>query len=111
MKWRGFEKYKYTKDQLETDSKKSGVSLSGIPCELQGVQTPLRVDVFENHLSNHPDREFCEYLLSGIQKGSRLGFDYRRAFFVNAKSNMKSTLEIVSVVDDYIAEEVSLVGC
>ena len=90
------------------DSKVSGVSLSEIPSELQGVQTPLRADVWEKYLSTHPDREFCEYLLSGIRKGFRLGFEYRRASCVKAKSNMKSALENASVVDDYIAEEVKL---
>ena len=108
MRWRGLESYKYTKDLLEMDSRKSGVSLSGIPCELQGIQTPLQADVWEEYLRTHPDKDFCEYLLSGIRRGFRLGFDYCRSSCVKAKSNMKSALENATVVDEYIAEEVKL---
>ena len=68
--------YTYTKDLLVLDSRKSNVQLKDIPTELRQVRTPLMIKEWESNMREHPDREFCEYLLCGMVEGFRVGFQY-----------------------------------
>ena len=36
---------------------------------------PLNIATWRKHLSCHPDRDFTDYILSGIQNGFRLGIN------------------------------------
>ena len=53
----------------------------------------------------HPDREFVEYLLQGIQEGFCIGFNCQEYVCKPVAGNMKSASENPGVVDDYLANE------
>ena len=59
-------------------------------------------------LKYHPDGEYKEYLLAGLGRGFRIGFDYGSHRCRSAKTNMKSALQNPAVVDRYLATEVGL---
>ena len=53
------------------------------PCGVKGsTQTekrdsyPLRWEVWDCFLVNHPDQEYCRYIVAGLQEGFRIGFCY-----------------------------------
>jgi len=60
--------------------------------------------MWERALAVHPDREFAQYVCSGIRHGFRIGFDYQRARLTPVHRNMKSTMEHGEVVK-YLGEE------
>ena len=78
------------------------------PPELQGIITPLSRDVWDFHLRSHPDRDFVQYLLSGIQNGFRIGFDYTQFSCGKGKRNMLSATKNATVVEDYLRKECAL---
>lgn len=59
-------------------------------------------------LAAHPDPEFREYVLKGIQQGFRIGFRHGDRTCKSAKANMKSAMDNPGVVDDYLGKEVRL---
>lgn len=78
--------------------------------KLEGVCSPLVVDHWEEMLSHHPDRNFVEYLLSGIKEGFRIGFnrsDAAKRSLSSAKKNMYSTQDHPQVVRDYLRDELT----
>ena len=58
-------------------------------------------------LDTHPDRDFVAYILNGISKGFRIGYDYSNKAR-RATSNLLSASQNPEVVARYIQEEVSL---
>ena len=58
-------------------------------------------------LSQHPDRDFCQYLIGGITGGFRIGFHYGTNICQAAK-NMLSTRENPAVVEQYLRKECEL---
>ena len=56
-------------------------------------------------LENHPDKRFAQYVLEGIQKGFRIGFDYAQHSVTPCRNNMLSTLDHPQVVTDYLEQE------
>ena len=102
--------YTYTRDLLQLDSRRAPVDLSDILLDLRQIQTPLRAQEREWSLRDHPDREFCDYLLRGMTEGFRVGFRYSLCSCMRAKSNMRSTLVKPGVVEEYLKKEVGL-GC
>ena len=84
------------------------MDLSDIPLELRRIQTPLREQERERCLRDHPDREFCDYLLRGMTEGFRVSFHYSACSCVRAKSNMRSVLVTPGVVEEYLKKEVGL---
>ena len=71
---------------------------------LTEINTPLQWQAWETALSNHPDRQFVNYLLSGLRDGFRIGFSYPRPCHSSA-SNVHSVREHVQIVRDYLANE------
>ena len=55
-------------------------------------------------LSSHPDREFAKYVLSGLEHGFRIRFDYKTRLS-SARQNMPSAAEHPEVVVRYITDE------
>ena len=70
--------------------------------------SPLRWTSWAECLAAHPDQEYANYIVQGIQSGFRLGFDYSGHSCKRATRNMGSALERPEVVGDYLAEECSL---
>ena len=69
------------------------------------ITTTLKPDVWERALAAHPDREFAQYVCTGIRHGFRIGFDYHRARLIPVHRNMKSAMEHGEVVERYLGEE------
>lgn len=72
---------------------------------LTAVRTPLVWQAWKQALVRHPDQEFAEFLLRGIQSGFRTGVDVTRTF-TSARNNMQSASQHAGVIDDFIAKEV-----
>ena len=78
---------------------------SSLPYHLARVTTPPRLQAWEEALVRHPDREFVEYLLQGIQEGFCIGFNYQEHVCKPAAGNMKSASENPGMVEEYLANE------
>lgn len=55
-------------------------------------------------LAGHPDKEFADYVVSGIREGFRIGFNYSHSC-KNAARNMPYAAQQVQVVREYLANE------
>ena len=78
---------------------------SQLPPLLRTVCTPLILSAWCQHLRDHPDPEFIEYILSGIANGFRIGFNYSGCKCTSAKRNMLSATENKGVIEKYLAKE------
>ena len=76
-------------DQLEVlDSKKPGPELQAmLPIISWNVHTPLNLEQWIRELLDHPDTSFANYILDGICRGFRIGFD-RSHSLVFTNSNL-----------------------
>ena len=97
--------YLYAVHLLELERR---TSLALLPPWLQGVQTPLRHQAWVETLAELPDRMFRNYILDGIGRGFRIGFNYSQCSCRPATSIMRSALENASVVHAYLDVEVAL---
>ncbi len=73
---------------------------------LQELSSPLRdcIGAWARRLAWHPDAEFADYVLSGLQQGFRIGFAYSNPLSP-ATRNMRSAYDHPEVIDEYIAHE------
>lgn len=71
------------------------------------VVSPLKVVEFEQELAGHPDQSAISYVINGLRHGFRLGFRHTLRL-KSAKTNKPSARQHLSVIDDYLANEVSL---
>ena len=81
-----------------------------VPSSLPGVRkevvTPLKWEAWNEWLISHPDQEYRRYIVTGLQKGFRIGFGYNRPKGCRkATSNMLSAMEKPEVVRDYLSKE------
>ena len=67
------------------------------------INSPLRdaITEWEASMQDHPDYGFTRYILAGIKKGFRIGFDHASPLR-RAKRNMPSATEHPEVVGAYI---------
>ena len=77
------------------------------PAWLQKVTTPLILREWIKEQKDHPDADFRSYILNGIKNGFRIGFN-RAITCKSASSNMRSAIENVEAVEEYLKKEVSL---
>ncbi len=97
--------YQY-RDQLRALDQGQRVVVSTIWCSSGDIQTPLKVQVWQEELSGHPDRWFTDYIVRGIQQGLRIGFQGSWAQLRSYGRNMRSAGEHPEAVETYIAYEV-----
>ena len=71
---------------------------------LAAINTPLQWQAWERALRTHPDKQFTEYVVSGLREGFRVGFKYPRPCRSSA-DNMHSVREHAQVVRDYLSNE------
>jgi len=79
-----------------------------LPEQLKIITSPLKVAKWQTLLRDHPDKQFAEFILNGIQSGFRVGFDYSHGKLKTRKRNMLSALSNPSIVDTYLHRELSL---
>ena len=97
-------RYTYMRD-LRIMSQRMPVWPTPLPEKLTKVTTPLKACVWRSELADHPDGEFADYLLEGIQHGFRIGFNFAHYTCTSVKRNMLSAIQNPGVVEDYIAKE------
>ena len=71
-------KYVYMEDLRALDACRP-LKASVVPDEVGVVSSPLVASEWEAVLAGHPDREFAAFVVRGIGKGFRIGFDYRHS--------------------------------
>ena len=67
--------------------------------------SPLKLEFWSQELASHPDRYYVAYLLEGIAKGFRIGFN-RRCSLYSCSNNMP--IKDPAVVSEYLQREVQL---
>lgn len=97
--------YRYSLHLLEFQRRCCPVSA---PVWLRQVATPLAWNKWCELLAQFPDVSARHYILEGISKGFRIGFDYKSKTCRSATSNMRSAMENEKVVQVYLDKEVSL---
>ena len=76
---------------------------------LSTIATPLNLQAWRMALSDHPDRLFVSYILSGIENGFRVGFNRDQPLH-SACKNCPSADAHPEVITEYISEEAAA-GC
>ena len=79
-----------------------------VPSWLRVVSSPLVIEEWARDLSNHPDQRLKNYIISGISRGFRIGFNHGKARCKSAISNLHSAAENAGVVQVYLDNEVAL---
>ena len=97
-------RYKYYDDLLALDSQ-CGHSPTPNAIISTEIDTSLRWTTWAAQLANHPDRQFVNYILSGIHDGFRIGFC--RSYPLQYSGQNLHILR-PSLVSDYLAREVQL---
>ena len=69
--------------------------------------SPLLVEQFSCDLRNHPNPPLVAFILDGLRDGFKLGFNHSQKL-KSAKHNKPSAYEHPTVIDEYLANEVSL---
>ena len=69
--------------------------------------SPLKVDQFCRELSHHPNPQLVSSVLDGIRHGFKLGFSHHQPLR-SARRNKPSAYAHPAVIDEYLANEVSL---
>jgi len=95
--------YLYTRDLMELDGKRCH---SGpLDSRLSRVHTPLNVDAWKRRLDTHPDKDYARYILSGIEKGFRIGLANSQPL-KSATKNMLCAYQHTEIVEEYLYKEV-----
>ena len=72
----------------------------------KGGGYPIKMGKWDQCLLSHPDQEYWCDIVTGLQKGFRVGFGYNRLKACKkATSNMLSAMEKPEVVRDYLSKE------
>ena len=101
-------RYRYIAQLLALDNKRPSAAWS-VPASIAGVSSPLSLNLreWQKRLLLHPDQEFAEYILGGLERGFRVGFDYS-SLLHSARRNMPSAVEHLDLVERYLGEEPAL---
>lgn len=92
-------------DQLLTLESQTPEQQTSLPTALQRISTPLHYDVWQRHLANHYDQCFAQFILRGIKRGFRIGFNIKSTKLKTSQSNLISATNHPQVVTSYIQEE------
>ena len=60
-----------------------------VDVRLTPISTPLKIQVWEECLCSHPDKDLVAYILKGIKQGFRIGIDSKHNL-ISATKNMRS---------------------
>ena len=101
-------RYRYRDDLLALQACKPEIP-KPVPPSLSVIQSPLseRLEEWRKALQGHPDKLFYQYILVGLEKGFRIGYNYTRHCKASGR-NLASALENPEVVQEYIQKEKGL---
>ena len=78
----------------------------GPPSVTEDHHARVHWEVWDQRLASHPDQRFRRYIVEGIKRGFRIGFDYsQRRPLRSAKWNMSSVRYYLEVIADYLVVE------
>lgn len=97
-------KYQGTADLLAM-SRMGPMKQQQLDQRLTSVSTPLVLSTWETKLRRHPDQDYAQVILRGIEKGFRIGVNQDQVF-KSASRNMLSAQQNPSVIEEYIGREV-----
>ena len=100
-------RYKYLEHLKVLEQRKLAGSRTVDPQISSISYSPLNLAAWNKHLSYHPDRDFADYILNGIQNGFRLGVD-SEATYTSVSRNMQSATMHQDVIDEYLKQETEL---
>ena len=100
------ELYKYTPQHLALDQNRPLVPQS-LPKGLCHINTPARLEVWQQELADHPDKAFTNYVVQGLAQGFRVGFKYTSSLLPHRR-NMLSAVQHPKEVNDYLKEELAM---
>ena len=69
------------------------------------IHSPLLASIWKTELLGHPDRAYVKYIIQGLNRGFRIGFD-RRQHISSASGNLH--IDKPEVVTEYLQREVLL---
>ena len=96
--------YIYTKDLLDLEQAPQKEQSSIVNPRLAGVHTPLHLAAWSKKLHRHPDKDFSNYILRGIENGFHIGIN-PAVSLKPATRNMQSASQHPEVIDDYLQKE------
>ena len=99
--------YPYTRHLWALDGARPPAGYS-YPAQLRHVRSPLtaRLLAWRRALGGHPDGAFARYVLEGIEKGFRIGYDYSTPLRASAR-NMQSARLHPGVITEYLSAELA----
>ena len=100
--------YRYTSDLLSLKhSSETRAPSTSIDARLASISSPLNIKAWSKFLSTHPDKDFRDYILQGIQYGFHIGTFTAKVTvpLEAARSNMHSTKNHPEVIDEYVQQE------
>ena len=75
-----------------------------VPKELEIVRSPLVLSEWHTLLQSHPDKQFVHYIVTGIEKGFRIGFSDTEVTCHSAEHNLLPASSNPEVVSKYLAD-------
>ena len=77
---------------------------------LETIVSPLSdaLEAWAMAMAEHPDSQFKNYIVEGLRRGFRIGFDYGKHSCVPAHDNLPSVVSHLAVVQQYLEKECSL---
>ena len=99
-----YEEYVYTRDSLLMEECRSTYPSLPLPQSAQRITTPLNSGVWSAMLADHPDKQFANYILKGIEQGFRIDYHIDSPL-QSAKHNMLSASQHQEIIDNYLKEE------
>ena len=100
-------RYIFSQQLLELNKcRPAEASCDTLPKKLRHIESPLRVGVWKQSLSEHPDQQFAHYILKGLGEGFRIGFQYKHAHLKQCSSNL--VIKDPLVVSEYLDTELCL---
>ena len=97
-------KYMYTSDLLALDSCRATRN-NYLPEYCTRITTPLLADRWQHELKDHKDIDLKQYIVDGIRRGFRIGFDHGKSTCKSVAGNMASAGCHSQPVADYLATE------
>jgi len=79
-----------------------------VPPEVQQITTPLIKQQWNTLLATYPNQDMAIFFIQGLTNGFRIGYQYSNGHLKSATMNMVSAIAHPKVVEEYIANEVSM---